>query len=1034
MNRDPGPSAASPLGERWTSIEDLFHAASKLEPAERRSFLAQATADDEVRREVESLLANEARATQFLEPPEVHMAPGRLRAGEKIGPYVLLEFLSAGGMGEVYIARDTRLDRKIAIKFLPGISAADPAALERFQREARAASALNHPRICTIHDSGEYLGRPFLVMELMEGESLRDRLRAKPLTQQEALDFARQACEALQAAHAKGILHRDIKPANLFVTKQGQIKMLDFGLAKLIGDAKEYPAGADTETMTLAATRLKLTLPGSVKGTLAYMSPEQARGEEVDVRSDIFSLGAVIYEMVTGKTPFHGDTTEQLIDCLLHGPPVIPSRLNPKVTKDVERIILKALEKDRGARYQSVEGLLADLNEVATRRNRRSRKLAIAAGVLAAVLALLGSWWGVRSSNVRWARNEALPRARLLGDAGDTRAALALARQAETYLGKNADIQKLYQLYGFPIDFHTSPPGAQVYLKDYLTPDSPWELAGKTPIDRYPIDRLSLYRVKVTLPGYETQESACCGPKWSRTVPLLPTGSSPAGMLYVHEGPDPDGIAVPEFWIDKYEVTNRQYQEFVSAGGYRDEKFWKHPFVKNGHTIPFAQAMADFKDSTGRPGPAAWNFGTFEKGKDDYPVNGVSWYEAEAYAAFAGKSLPTMHHWGRAAGTQWFSNMAQLSNFDKSGPAPVGTHQGISDYGAFDMAGNVREWTSTAVGERRYILGGGWTDASATCMNPDNQIPWDRSEINGFRCIRSKGSIPDALLAPVPLSVVDRSKAKPIGDALFAAYRAMFAYDHGELKSASEVIEDTPAWREEKVSFAAGYGGERVVAHLFLPKNSKPPYQTVVYAPGLEAVYLGSSKYLELGSVSFLMQGGRAVMCPIYKGTYERGIGPNPVLSGTVYRDMIVHWSMDLGRSLDYLKARPDIDATRLAYYGGSFGGWIGPILTYGEQRIKTNVLVSAGLSDPSLPEVDEVNYLPRNHTPTLLIDGKDDFILPVETNQRPFFRMLGAAPRDKRYVLLNSGHMAAPSSTFVKEVTSWLDQYLGPVDLAGTN
>jgi dienelactone hydrolase len=868
-------------------------------------------------------------------------------------------------------------------------------------------------------------------MELMEGQSLRERLREKPLTQEEALDFARQACDALLAAHAKGILHRDIKPANLFVTTQGQIKMLDFGLAKLIGDAKESPAGADKGALPRTATRVTITYAGSVKGTLAYMSPEQARGEEMDMRSDIFSLGAVIYEMVTGRTPFHGETTEQLVDCLLQGSPVIPSRLNPVVMKDVERITLKALEKDPAARYQSVEELLADLNEAATgtRRNHRRKKLATAAGVAAALLALLASWWGVRSSNVRWARNEAIPRARLLADAGDTRAALALARQAERYLGKDTDIQKIYQIYGFPTNFYTSPPGAEVYLKDYLTPDAPWELVGTTPIERFPIDRIVLYRVKVTLPGYETQETACCGQKWDR--PLVPSGASPAGMVYVKEGPDPQGITVPEFWIDKYEVTNRQYQEFVSAGGYRDEKFWKHPFVKSGHTIPFAQAMADFKDSTGRPGPASWNFGSFEKGKDDYPVNGVSWYEAEAYAAFAGKSLPTMHHWGRAAGTQWFSSMAQLSNFDKTGPAPVGTHQGISDYGAFDMAGNVREWTSTAVGERRYILGGGWTDSSAMCMNPDNQLPWDRSEINGFRCIRPKRSIPDSLLAPVPLSGLDRSKAKPVNDALFAAYRAMFTYDHGELKSASEVIEDTPAWREEKVSYAAGYGGERVVAHLFLPKNSKPPYQTVVYAPGLEAVYLGSSKYLELASVSFLMQGGRAVMCPIYKGTYERGIGPNPVLSGTVYRDLIVHWSMDLGRSLDYLQTRPDIDATRLAYYGMSFGGWIGPILTQGEPRIKTSVLASAGLSsDVPLPEVDEVNYLPRSHTPTLLIDGKDDFIIPVESNQKPFFRMLGTAPRDKRYVLLNSGHFPAPFSALVKEVTSWLDQYLGPVVL----
>jgi hypothetical protein len=486
--------------------------------------------------------------------------------------------------------------------------------------------------------------------------------------------------------------------------------------------------------------------------------------------------------------------------------------------------------------------------------------------------------------------------------------------------------------------------------------------------------------------------------------------------------------------MDKYEVTNRQYLEFVAAGGYTNPKFWKHPFVKNGRAIPFEQAIAEFRDSTGRPGPAGWKFSAYESGKDNYPVNGVSWYEAEAYAEFAGKTLPTSHHWGRAAGTQWFASMAQLSNFNKTGPEPVGTHAGMGYSGVYDMAGNVREWTLTAVGDRRYILGGGWTDSSAMCMNPDNQPPWDRSDINGFRCIRSKDPIPDALLGPVSYEGPDRSKLKPVNDTVFAAYRAMYAYDRGELNSAAELFEDTPAWREEKVSFTAAYGGERVIAHLFLPKNAKPPFQTVVYAPGLEAIYLGSERYLELPSVSFLIQGGRAVMCPIYKGTYERGIGLKDDLTGTVERDTIIHWSMDLGRSIDYLQTRPDIDTTRLAYEGMSFGGWIGAILTQVEPRIKTNVLLSAGLSPGApLPEVDEVNFLPRNHTPTLLIGGKDDFIVTVEKNQKPFFNLLGTAPKDKRYVQLNSGHMPAPFSDVVKEATSWLDHYLGPVELART-
>jgi hypothetical protein len=1036
MSDDLHPAAAAPLGGRWAEIENLFHAAKKLGSSEQRSFLEGATADEELRRDVESLLASDEAATEFLET-DIHAQEeraGRLPEGEKIGPYVLLGFLSAGGMGEVYTARDTRLDRKVAIKFLPGISVADPAALDRFQREARAASALNHPRICTIYDSGEYYGRPFLVMELMEGETLRDRIGGKSLTERETLDFALQACDALQAAHAKGILHRDIKPANLFVTKEGQIKILDFGLAKTMDRSRLSQPEMNTGTLQSTETVVVSTIPGSVKGTLAYMSPEQARGEELDARSDIFSLGVVIYEMATGQTPFQGHTTGELIGALLREVPAKPTALNPAARKDVEQIILKAIEKDREARYQSVEALMADLTEVATgaQKKRRRRKFAVAAAIVLAALVPLGAWWGVRISNLRWARNEAIPRARLLADSGDTFRGLALARQAERYLGRDPEIERIYRIYGYPVGFNTSAPGAEVYLKNYMAPEAPWELVGKTPVSQFSIDRMTLYRMKVVLAGYEPVEMACCNLEWSRT--LLPTGTSPPGMVYVPAGLDPTNTAVPEFWIDKYEVTNRQYQEFVSAGGYSNPKFWTHPFIKDGRPITFEQAMAALRDSTGRPGPAGWKFSAYESGKDDYPVNGLSWYEADAYAAFAGKTLPTTHHWGRAAGTQWYASMAQLSNFNKTGPERVGTHAGMSYFGAYDMAGNVREWTSTAVGDRRYILGGGWTDSSAMCMNPDNQPLWDRSDINGFRCIRSKDPIPQALLGPVSYGGADRSKLKPVNDALFAAYRAMLAYDRGELHSASEVVEDTPAWREEKVSFAAAYGGERVIAHLFLPKNSKPPYQTVIYAPGLEAVYLNSEKYLERSNISFLMQGGRAVMYPIYKGTYERGIGVNGDLTGTVERDLIVHWSMDLGRSIDYLQTRPDIDTTRLAYLGGSFGGWIGAILTQVEPRIKANVLLSAGLSPVSpLPEVEQVNFLPRNHTPTLLVDGKDDFIIPVEKNQKPFFRLLGTAPQDKRYVQLNSGHMLAPMSDVVKEATSWLDRYLGPVELVRT-
>jgi len=374
------------LKERWQEIERLYHSAGALERAARQAYLARECAgDDSLRLEVESLLDSDENAAKFLETSSgepLEPAPmEQIPAGEKIGSYRILEFLQAGGMGEVYKARDTRLDRLVAIKFLPRAVAADPAAFGRFKREARAASALNHPRICTIHDSGDYLGRPFIVMEFLEGQSLKERIAGRPRPTAEILDFAAQICDALAAAHAKGIVHRDIKPANIFVTSGGQIKILDFGLAKVASDPHADAAlkmRADLTTTVSTRTR-----PGSLLGTLAYLSPEQARGEEVDARTDIFSFGVVLYQMATGRPTFQGETSAALIDAILHETPVRPSTLNPSVGSSLERTILKMLEKAREARYQSADDVLADIDKIRQAgRGRAVARIALAFATL----------------------------------------------------------------------------------------------------------------------------------------------------------------------------------------------------------------------------------------------------------------------------------------------------------------------------------------------------------------------------------------------------------------------------------------------------------------------------------------------------------------------------------------------------------------------------------------------------------------------------------------------------------------------------
>jgi dienelactone hydrolase/predicted Ser/Thr protein kinase len=969
--------------------------------------------------------------------------------GQTISHYRIEKKLGAGGMGEVYLAQDLVLGRPVALKILPQEFVSDQQRLQRFIREAKAACVISHPGVAHIYEIGEAEGIHFIVMEYIEGQTLATRMNRSALSSDEIVDIAIQIADALQEAHSKGIIHRDIKPANIMVTQTGRVKLVDFGLAKVHQDKQDLSSVVSTASQTEL---------GVVMGTLPYMSPEQLLGRGVDQRTDFFSFGVVLYELVTASLPFQGNTATELADAILHKRPDSIHEKNRQVPPELAKTVSRMLAKQPADRYATAREILTDLAPLQIAKtgpvttSRIIRRPVIAIPVVLFVIAAIATavWFYHRAGKVRWAREQALAQITDLADAGKYAEAVDLAKAADQYIPNDPLLKKLWPGMSFTLFINTDPPGSEVFIQDYSAAGKDWEVLGRTPLEnlRFPKGHL---RIKITREGFSPIHSVIPRAFYEKDVRLSYSWNdyqeTPDGMVRIpgtNSEPlplgDRDLIPVKEdYWLDPYEVINKDFQKFVDAGGYSNRRYWKIPFVKEGREIAFEEAIAMFQDATGRQGPLEWQVGQYPRGQEDYPVTGISWYEAAAYAEFAGKSLPTIYHWLRAAGGEINYQIIPFSNFDSYQPLPAGNEQSMSPLGTYNMAGNVKEWCWNPTSDgKRYILGGSYLEPGYLFMEADRRDPFERRKTFGFRCAKysSKDIFQSVYFEKYDEIRRDYSEEKPVSDEVFSVLKTFYDYEKQPLNPKTESVQQQGYLTIEKITFDAAYGEERMSAYLFLPANVSPPYQTIVYFPGSGSQFYDLSDRIEsLGYgeyLDFLIRSGRAVVHPIYQGTYERGGGAQNrtlVQSPEQLREWRIQYIKDVRRTMDYLETRKDIDQKKIAYYGYSWGARIGSVAGAVENRFKTMILEHGGFPNaPRTPETDELNFAPRVQIPVLMINGNFDHVFPIETSQKPMFHLLGTPEPNKKHFIFEGGH-TSPRNEVVRLILDWLDRYLGPLN-----
>jgi pimeloyl-ACP methyl ester carboxylesterase len=725
---------------------------------------------------------------------------------------------------------------------------------------------------------------------------------------------------------------------------------------------------------------------------------------------------------------------------------------------------MKLLEKDPAARFSSCGAFLKALDAQTARTGSPvsvsitswlRKPAVIIPGVALLLAAALGVFRFVDgNARAARARDTVLPELRRAVNQTSFTVSLDTyhrGKEAQELLGDDPEFLALWNNIVSSTDITTTPPGARVWYRQYGAADTTWRFLGETPVEGAEFPR-AFIEWRITKPGYHPVRDAAIllvmDFKVGALVPrklhydLDTIGSIPPGMVKV----DRD-TTLGVFFIDRCEVTNREFREFVRAGGYENPDYWKHPFVKDGKPVTREATLGGFTDLTGRSGPATWRAGDFPQGEEDFPVTGISWYEAAAYAAFVGKELPAADHWRAATGwdigVNWFhinKFIIPASNFSGTGLRPVASSGAAGPYGMYDLAGNAREWCWNPTNLGRCLRGGAWNDATYMFSNISQSPPLDRSEKNGFRCMLVPKGSPRPRRSWDPISQEkpqDLYSARPVSEEVFDTFRRLYSYDATPLHARLEFADSASAdWRLEEFGFTGPRSGERMRALLFLPRAGSPPFQTVVYWPGagvtegLPTRNLTRSPEFRM-NFDFLLKNGRAMCVPVCIGMFERSMpdstwdamGPYELSN---YRFQAVR---EFRRALDYLDSRPDIDTSALAYFGNSWGGAYGNLVLAVEPRFRAAVLKVGGhyVYSKTRPEVDFRNYVGRIRLPVLMLNGQFDMTFPLELAVRPMFDLLGTPAKDKRLVVYPTDHFV-PTDEFMKETLAWLDRYLGPV------